>query len=425
MLSAIDDCTISENSVPSYPIKVSDNGRHFVQSDGRPFLLHADTAWKLFWEFNRSEAELYLDNRKQKGFTAIQVQLLPHRDYQANRNGDTPFLVRGDMTAPNPAYFDHVDWVIDRAMERGLGLLIAPAWASSWEQDWYRHLNSDNAHSYAAYLANRYKRYKNVIGWIQGGDDDALELHDAFRICGRVMKEIAPQQLHTFHAYVKGSWKWFHNEPWYDFNMAYAYDYDDMVRQLTEAYSLSLAKPVFLGETHYEYNQGITAAQIRQYAWTSVLLGTAGQTYGNKDIWIATCFWREAMDAPGAQSMSHLRGLFERLQWQYLVPDIERSLVVEGSSTEAEFTPAAYATDGSAAIIYVPTERSLAVNTGMLSQGIRAYWFDPTSGSIIDADAAPHSDMCRVTTPGGNSHSDEDWVLLLTGGLPAYPYSER
>ena len=85
------------------------------------------------------------------------------------------------------------------------------------------------------------------------------------------MKEIAPQQLHTFHAYIKGAWKWFHNEPWYDFNMAYAYDYADMVKQLTEAYSLSPAKPGFLGETHYEYNLGITAAHIRQYAWTSVL----------------------------------------------------------------------------------------------------------------------------------------------------------
>jgi hypothetical protein len=417
ILNATGDCAISETSVPSYPIRVSDNGRHFVQSDGRPFFFHADTAWKLFWEFTRSEAEVYLDNRKQKGFTAIQVQLLPHRDYQANRYGDTPFLVRGDMTTPNPAYFAHVDWVVDKAMEKGLGLLIAPAWASSWEQDWHRHLNSDNARSYAAYLADRYKGYKNIIGWIQGGDDDALQLHDAFRICGRTMKEIAPQQLHTFHAYIKGAWKWFHNEPWYDFNMAYAYDYADMVKQLTEAYSLSPAKPGFLGETHYEYNLGITAAHIRQYAWTSVLLGTAGQTYGNKDIWIATCFWRTAMDAPGAHSMSHLRKLFERLQWQHLVPDIERALVIEGCGAEAEFTPAAYATDGSVAVIYVPTERTLEVNTRILSQSINAYWFDPTNGSIIGTDASPCRETCRVKTPGTNSHGDEDWVLLLGEGL--------
>lgn len=413
MLNTVEECTTTKNSVPSFPIRVSDNGRHFVQSDGQPFLLHADTAWKLFWEFTRSEVEVYLDNRKQKGFTAIQVQLLPHRDYQANRHGDTPFLVRGDMTTPNPAYFDHVDWVIDKAAEKGLGLLIAPAWASSWEQDWYRYLNADNAHAYAAYLANRYKGCKNIIGWILGGDDDALGLHEAFRTCGRTIKEIAPQQLHTFHAYIKGSWQWFHNEPWYDFNMAYAYDYDDMVRQLTEAYSLTPAKPVFLGETHYEYNLGISAAQVRQYAWTSVLLGTAGQTYGNKDIWIATCFWRPAMDAPGAQSMSHLRGLLERLQWQHLVPDTERALVIEGSGTGTDFTPAAYATDGSTAVIYVPTERVLAVNTGMLSQGLKAYWFDPTSGAIVGTGVTASRETCRVKTPGRNSQGDEDWILLL------------
>ena len=87
--------------------------------------------------------------------------------------------------------------------------------------------------------------------------------------------------------------------------------------------------------------------------------------------------------------MSHLRNLFERLQWHHLVPDIERSLVIEGCGAEAEFTPAAYAADGSVAIIYVPTERSLEVNTRMLSQSVKAYWFDPTNGSISGMDASP------------------------------------
>ena len=115
--------------------------------------------------------------------------------------------------------------------------------------------------------------------------------------------------------------------------------------------------------------------------------------------------------------MSHLRKLFERLQWQHLVPDIERALVIEGCGAEAEFTPAAYATDGSVAVIYVPTERTLEVNTRILSQSINAHWFDPTNGSIIGTDASPCRETCRVKTPGTNSHGDEDWVLLLGEGL--------
>lgn len=411
MMSA--NCVSNEGYTVAFPIKIGSEGRYFVDQNSRPFLVHADTGWKLFWEFTKPEAELYLENRKQKGYTAIQVQMLPHKDYQANRNGDTPFLVRGDMKTPNPAYFEHVDWVIGKAMEKGIGLLISPAWASSWEQDWYKHLNMENAEAYTGYLADRYKGFKNIIGWIHGGDDDALALHDTIRICGRVMKERAPHQLNTFHGCVRGGWQFFNDEPWYDFNMAYAYDYIEMLRQMEEAYGLSPAKPVFLGETHYEYNLGITSAQIRKYAYTSILLGAAGQTYGNKDIWIATCFWIASMDSPGSGHMAHIAKMLNTLHWEKLVPDYSHAFVTEGYGAGLEFAPAACAGDGSVAMVYIPSARSVIINRTMLDGGIKAYWFDPTSGMYIDAGMSGGQEYTSFRSPGKNMDGDEDWILLF------------
>ena len=54
---------------PAHPLRVSADGRHLVQADGRPFFYLADTAWSLFHRLTREEADLYLRNRAAKGFT--------------------------------------------------------------------------------------------------------------------------------------------------------------------------------------------------------------------------------------------------------------------------------------------------------------------------------------------------------------------
>lgn len=397
-----------------FPIGISDNKRYFVDRNGKPFFIFADTSWKLFWEFTLEEAETYLDNRRDKGFTVIQVQLLPHREYQANRNGHGPFLSRGDMASPNPDYFDHVDKVISMAEDKGLAMLISPAWASRWEQDWYKHLSLESAEVYSRYLAKRYRNFNNIMGWIHGGDDDAIKLHDIIRLSAQTMKKEAPHQLHSFHGYIKGGWQHFHGEDWFDFSMAYAYDYEAMLDQLEEAYSLSPVCPVFLTETHYEYNKGVKTSDIRKYGWTSSLLGIAGHTYGNKDIWIYTCFWTLAVDADGAKHFSIMKRLYDGLEWFELEPDKKGSShIIEGLDHGEDYAPSAWKEDGSLGIVYIPSNRKLKLDGKRLAEGIRAFWFDPTSGFVNDMGFLYQDDIIELESPGVNSAGDEDWVLVL------------
>lgn len=113
---------------PAYPLRVSTNKRHFVDQRNRPLLCTADTGWHLFYKLTKEEAEQYLENRRQKGFNTVLVQLLTDGDYYPNRDKEFPLAAADDLSMPNEKFFAHVDWVVRRADEKGIQLMIAPAW---------------------------------------------------------------------------------------------------------------------------------------------------------------------------------------------------------------------------------------------------------------------------------------------------------
>ena len=90
------------------PIKVSPDGRHFVDKAGKPFFWLGDTAWPLFTQYSREQAEAYLENRGAKGFTVIQGVLvwghgsgMEEKSPVANPQGHKPWL-DDDRQGPTP-----------------------------------------------------------------------------------------------------------------------------------------------------------------------------------------------------------------------------------------------------------------------------------------------------------------------------------
>ncbi len=57
-------------------LKVSQNGRYLVRSNGKPFFWLGDTAWLLFQMTTREDAELYLSTRARQGFSVIQAAIV-------------------------------------------------------------------------------------------------------------------------------------------------------------------------------------------------------------------------------------------------------------------------------------------------------------------------------------------------------------
>src|SRR5262249_8313780 len=121
-------------SVKDLQLKVSPNGRYFIDQDGKPFFYLGDTCWLLFQRLNQREVEDYLQDRAGKGFTVIQAYVLrglgkKHPDGNSSLLDATPLLDR-DPTRPNEEFFKNVDYVVNRANELGLvmGLVTAKSW---------------------------------------------------------------------------------------------------------------------------------------------------------------------------------------------------------------------------------------------------------------------------------------------------------
>ena len=110
-----------------YPLRVSPDHRHLVDQNGTPFLIQGDAPWSLISGLTNEEAELYLENRRQKGFNSIIVNLIEHKFRgPVNRFGEGPFNTPGDFSTPNEKYFQHSDWVIRKAAEKGIQVFLAP-----------------------------------------------------------------------------------------------------------------------------------------------------------------------------------------------------------------------------------------------------------------------------------------------------------
>src|SRR5437867_8701622 len=103
---------VPARSVKNVKLSVSQNGRYFVDQDGKPFFYLGDTCWLLFQRLNHDELDEYLKDRAGKGFTVIQAYVLRglsarHPDGSISLIGETPLIDR-NPAKPNEAFFRNV-----------------------------------------------------------------------------------------------------------------------------------------------------------------------------------------------------------------------------------------------------------------------------------------------------------------------------
>jgi len=117
-----------------YPLKLSECKRFLTDQKDKPFFWSGDAAWSLIIQLNREEVDYYLDDRKQKGFTVILVNLIDHKfggNAPADFYNEPPFHDK-PFVSPNESYFSHADYVIQAAAQRGILVLLCPLYLG-WE----------------------------------------------------------------------------------------------------------------------------------------------------------------------------------------------------------------------------------------------------------------------------------------------------
>ncbi|MDB4582153.1 glycoside hydrolase family 140 protein [Draconibacterium sp.] len=433
----------------TWKLKVSDNGRYLQYQDGKPFFWLGDTGWLLFSKVNREEADNYLTDRADKGFNVIQVMVL-HSLNAKNIYGDSaligqnvanPLITDGNAfeDATQYDYWDNVDYIVDKAAEKGIYIGLVPVWGSNVKSG---KLSKADAVKYASWLANRYKNRPNIV-WLNGGDIMGSDSLDTWNAIGNTINEVDTNHLITFHPFGrKASSIWFHNESWLDFNMFQSghrrYDQDDSewgfgqdnYKYVNNDYSKTPLKPTIDGEPSYEgIPQGLHNPSepywidddVRRYAYWSVFAGGFGFTYGNNAVmqfyrpgdknpaYGAKEYWTEAINDPGARQMQYLKKLMLSRPFLERVPD--QSLISGVNGSKYDFLIATRGKDY--AYIYTYNGRNIPVQLGKISgKKVKASWYDPRTGKTQFIGKFANKDTKEFDPPGEVADGN-DWVLIL------------
>jgi hypothetical protein len=421
-------------SVKDLVLKVSPNGRYFVDQHGKPFFYLGDTCWLLFQRLDRAEVDEYLKDRAAKGFTVIQAYVLrglgkKHPDGNSSLLGAAP-LVDRDPTRPNEEFFKNVDYVVNRANELGLvlGLVTAKSWHVNKHPE--KVFDEKNAYVFGKFLGQRYRN--NAVMWFPGGDSSPGKDEAIWVAMARGLKDgSAGKHLVCYHGGGSSSSSdWFHKADWLDFNSIQSGHGWGVptYRRVSRDYSLAPAKPTVDMEPSYENHPTgnktprIDSHQVRRGAYWAILAGAAGHGYGALDLfWLYKDSdgpfprngfqpWRKAMAYEGASQVGLMRQLFEARPWYKLVPD--QSVIASGQGEGEDHIQAARAADGSFAIAYLPHGGKIGIHMDKLSgKKVKAHWFDPRNGKWRDIGEFPGTGVHEFEAPSRGER--QDWALVL------------
>jgi hypothetical protein len=413
-------------------LKVSPDGHYLVNEDGSPFFYMADSAWHLFNKLTESEADLYLETRAKQGFTVIQAEINARFDETVNVMKEPVFL-DNDPTRPNEAFFQHVDTIVNKANALGMYVSMVPL-----DTKWARagRYSLAEAYTFGRYMGERYKSAKII--WTVGADIGADEVPRGVDLWREVAAGIARgaanrdlskvlMQYHPRNG--QSSSSWFQDDAWLDMNAFQSgHNSNPLNYRVASVVSpLTPAKPVMDIVPWYEdMPDGVKIGarrlddyDVRKEQYWSLFAGSHGVTYGNNNVWqfvvepgqtrnLANHTWQDALDTPGARSMTILKRLMLSRPFLDRVPD--QSLVVSDTLTGTDHVQATRAADGSYAFVYSASGQSVRVDLAKISgPAVTVRWFNPRTGKSDLVGTFGRKRPRTLVPPSTGT----DWILIL------------
>ena len=422
-------------------LRVSKDRRSLVHENGSPFFWLADTGWELFHRLDKQDVDFYFKKRAEQGFTVIQAVALAEMDglHTPNAYGELP-LENDDPSKPRKAYFQYVEWIIDKAAYYGLYIALLPTWADKVFKDrWGKGpeiFNSATAKAYGQWIGNRFKDKSNII-WILGGDRNPRNESDVE--IWRAMAAGVAEGVHnpdntlmTYHpqpSETSSSSPWFHKDDWLDFNMLQTGHCRDtkVWEKISRDYNLQPTKPTLNGESIYEDHPVCfkpkelgysNAYDIRKAAYLSVFAGSAGYTYGCHAVWqfysheregvngpLKT--WKISLDLPAASQVKYLKRLIStipescRPAQQILLDTLDGTQRIQALQANGHV------------LVYSAAGEPFRLNNKVvnLKNFGHGYWYDPRTGKQqLLSKQAIQTDASFVPPAKGDGN---DWVLVL------------
>lgn len=431
------ECLESEGEANRFlrhgPVKVAASGRYFEHTDGTPFFWLGDTAWNGVLMSLEKDWEVFLRDRAEKRFSAIQFVTTQWRAGHTNLEGEVAYTGFENIEI-NPVFFKRIDERI--AAINGHGLLAVPVmlWTLGKPENNPGQLPEDQAIRLARYLVARYGAHH--VAWFLPGDGRFLdEEAERWKRIGRAVfsgTDHAPVTLHPRG--MQWPFDGFLDENWVSF-FGYQSGHGDNEQALqwihsgppSEKWKLDPTRPVINLEPPYEDHiayhskQPHSAYNIRRAVYWSLLNAPpAGVVYGAHGIWsweITPAVplehpntgvarpWREAMAFAGSLHMKYVAELFTSLPWWELRPQPDLLAAQPGQRDGARHISVSRTDSGGAILAYLPAGAGeLRFKNGVV-KGLEARWYNPRTGEWLDPRPG---DSGRFVPPDA-----EDWVLLL------------
>jgi hypothetical protein len=346
-------------------------------------------------------------------------------------DGIAPFRRAGDLSTPNPAYFNRAAAMLRLAQRAGMAVLLDPIETGGWLGD-LRSNGATRAAEYGRFVGRRFRGFRNIV-WLSGNDfqtwndqaDDKLVRAVALGIRSADPAALQTVELDYLRSASRDDPRWRRI-----IKLDAAYTYFATYAEVLHEFQRRPPMPVFLLEAGYEFEQNQSSISYgspqtlrRQEYWTA-LSGATGQFYGNHFTWQFADGWRRNLDTKGSVQLGYLVNLLARRRWFRLVPDLGHRIVTKGYGTFApnsnvassDYVTTAATPDGRLAISYLPEGGTIGIDTRRMAGRVHARWYDPTSGRYTAVKSSPFAARrsLDLTAPGRNHEGGRDWVLVLT-----------
>lgn len=399
-------------------LKISSNKRYLTDQADNPFLVFADTAWLIFSKLNHEDAEFYLNARKAQGVNLILCYMAPFFIDETNTDGEQVFT--DNNLTPNDAYFDNVDWVINKAAEYGIQIIMCPAEIENYKL----YYTIENAKTLGEYVGNRYKDFDNII-WFVGGDLNPQPEEIAIvQSLIEGIREFDSNHLISFHT--RGGISKIEHEYGLnvDFNMCHIFSPESAksYQLIAEDYSLSPVKPTILIESCFEDNVTFigrpfeedvknTSFQVRRAQIWGFLSGGCGICYGNKNVYNFEDEWETLICRPAFVQLKTFTERIKAMEWVKLEPTV--NLITEGQLEGLDHITMELANDGSFGIVYIPIARDITIDMTKFNGEKTIYWVDPANNEITIVNTYQNIDTVILPAPSENSEGCGDWLLVI------------
>jgi hypothetical protein len=433
------------------PIRVSDDHRHFVHHDGKPFCWLGDTWWMVMSDRIAfpDDFAILVDHRAALGFNVIQTvvgfpgDITPFQGVE-NNEGGPPW--EPGYTRINPAYFDAVDRRLTIILSRGMVPCILGSWG------YHLHFMTEPKMAlHWKYLVARYGAWpvvfclagEGAMQFYTSGPEGAQATErqkEAWSRIGTMVKQIDPYQRPLTMHPRRSSWDDMTDSGMLDFNMLQPGHMPNALQVGTEWIDKARAehgeKPVVNAEPPYEGHAGTNGPDVQRYAfWTSVCCGAAGYTYGCAGVFLAhdrvrpvamrpdggifdRWTWDEGMRFPGAVQIGRGKALLESLPFNRLEPHPEWVQTPLRWGQDAYHPPMrtfCAAIPRELRLIYVPRrwyhwEGPIVTH---LEPGVRyrVTYYDPSTLDEIDAGIATGDEQGRWQGP--ITPYMHDWLVVM------------